>query len=377
MKKDKLAAAAPLLALTASFGWGTSGVFNRVLTGFGFSAYQNSLARSLTGLIILAPILFLFFPEKMRLKSWKHLGFFVISGALGLAMTNTAYFMTMQISTMAMAAVMVYIGPALVILVSTFLFREKMSFRKILSLGFALTGCIIMSGILSGGAGALSPKGLAIGLLSGVGYMFYNVGSRLAVPHYDSITISAYTLMFYVIGMIPFVASDSALPMIQAHPVTLVAMLALGLISSVMPYTLFPLALNHMELGKATILGFGEPLTATLWGLFLFGEALTPKTVISLGLILLSILVVNIGVKEDLQSEEEAGEFDDLPAAAVPAIAEAMETEAPEEDNPEAFSTLAEGALSPGGPAAPTRPALRSLLVFTAAAIIIGLIAFL
>ena len=181
---------------------------------------------------------------------------------------------------------------------------KKLTGKKVISLAMAFTGCLIASGIFMRLDG-MNFRSFLFGFLGAAGYAVYNIGTRFAVPHYESVTVSTYTILFYVIGMIPLVAGSSALPMIQSHPQSLWIMLALGLFCTVLPYTLFSVAVSHMELGKATVLGFGEPLTATLWGIFLFHEPLNLQTISSMALILLSIVIVNIGTKDKGTSKKE------------------------------------------------------------------------
>ena len=298
MKNSKQAALAPLVVLAAAMMWGTVGMCTRYLYAISFTPYQASMWRALVAGAIILPLMFVRRPGDMKLKSIKHLGYFVISGTFGLALCYTAYFLTIQASTLAVAAVMLYSSPIMVLIMARIIFREKLMTRKIISLIAALAGCILMSGILTGGADALSFKGMIIGFLSGLGYALYNIGSRLALTKYDTFVVTAYTFLFTVLGMIPFTFSGATGPMMAEHPFSIFVLIIMGTVCTLIPYTLYVLALNNVEVGKASVIAFAEPVTATFLGLIFFHEVLTMNSIIAILLILFSVVVVSVDIRK-------------------------------------------------------------------------------
>jgi drug/metabolite transporter (DMT)-like permease len=291
MKNNKLARLAPLVVLAAAMMWGTVGMCTRYLYAIGFTPYQASMWRALAAGAIILPFMFLKHPGEMKLKSIRHLGYFLISGTFGLALCYTAYFLTIQASTLAVAAVMLYSSPIMVLIMARVIFKEALNPEKIFSLITAFAGCILMSGILTGGAGALSFKGMIIGFLSGLGYALYNIGSRLALSKYDTFAVTAYTFLFTVLGMIPFTFRGATGPMMTGHPFSILVLIIMGTVCTLVPYTIYVLALNYVEVGKASVIAFAEPVTATFLGLVFFHERLDLINVIAILLILLSVVV--------------------------------------------------------------------------------------
>lgn len=308
MKTSKLAVLGPVIVLAAAVMWGLVGLCTRYLYSIGFTPFQASMWRALVAGMIILPLMFIKNPGRMNLKSFKHLGYFVISGTFGLALCYSSYFLTIQASTLAVAAVMLYSSPIMVMIMARFIFKEALTKRKIISLIAAFAGCILMSGILTGGAGALSPVGLLIGFLSGFGYALYNIGSRLALGKYDTYVVTAYTFLFTVLGMIPFTIGDSTGPMMIEHPFSILVVIIMGTICTLIPYTLYVLGLNYVEVGKASVIAFAEPVTATILGLIFFGERLSLPTVIAIILILISVLVVSVNFGKKKEEEYEGGE---------------------------------------------------------------------
>ena len=319
MNNSKLVKLAPLVVFAAATMWGTVGMCTRYLYSIGFTPYQASMWRALVAGVIILPLMFIKNPGRMNLKSVKHLGYFVISGTFGLALCYSAYFLTIQASTLAVAAVMLYSSPIMVLIMARFIFKEKLTPKKIVSLIAAFAGCIIMSGILTGGAGALSFKGMIIGFLSGLGYALYNIGSRLALSKYDTFVVTAYTFLFTVLGMIPFTIGDSTGPMMAEHPLSILVVIIMGTFCTLIPYTIYVLALNYVEVGKASVIAFAEPVVATFLGVIFYHEELTFTNIIAILLILLSVLVVSVsfGKKKEAGSRELEAESLELEDAEI------------------------------------------------------------
>ncbi|MBQ3390018.1 MAG: EamA family transporter [Firmicutes bacterium] len=298
MKKNALLSMGPAAILLAAVLWGNVGLFTRSLYSAGFTPVQASLWRAIIAAAILVPVLFITRPASMKLKSWKHIGYFLVSGTFGLGMAYITYFMTIEASTLAMAAVMLYSSPIVVTIMAFFLLKEKITFRKKISLILAFTGCLVMAGVFTGGAGALSLKGLGIGFLSGVTYATYHLTSKMALKHYEPMTVAGYTFLFSVFGMIPFADFGRTLPLLAAHPTAIPAVLGVGVLCTLIPYTIYTLAIRNVEIGKATIISFAEPLTAVVMGLVVFREPLTMNSTLAIAMMLASVVIVNADMRK-------------------------------------------------------------------------------
>lgn len=298
MNTSKLSNLAPLIVALAAALWGIVGIFTKHLYGLGFSPLQTSMLRCFVAAVVIVPVLLFHDRKKMRLHSAKHLLYFVLSGTLGLALCYFAYFTTIQTATLSVAVVMLYSAPIMVTLMAAVLFKEKITPIKMVSLIFAFAGCVLMSGILGGSDVALSWTGLFIGFLSGLGYALYSIGSRMALLHYDTTTVTAYTFIFAVLGLLPLTPIRATVDLFVANPIAIASALGLGLLSTLIPYTIYVLALNYIEVGKAAVLSFIEPVTATVLSVTLFHEALGLNGVIAIILILVSVILMNLKVKQ-------------------------------------------------------------------------------
>lgn len=96
-------------------------------------------------------------------------------------------------TSLSVAAVLLYTAPAFVMVLSYLLFHEKFTVRKSIALVLTFVGCVFVTGII-GSSQTLSGKGILIGIGAGFGYALYSIFGRFALKKgYDSFTISFYT----------------------------------------------------------------------------------------------------------------------------------------------------------------------------------------
>ena len=74
--------------------------------------------------------------------------------------------------------------------------------------------------------------------------------------------------------------------------------LALGILSTFLPFVFYTNGLREMEAGKASVLAFAEPMVATLAGIVIFKEALHLQNVMGILMIFGAIVLLNLPVEK-------------------------------------------------------------------------------
>lgn len=69
---------------------------------------------------------------------------------------------------------------------------------------------------------------------------------------------------------------------------------ALGIVTCYLPYLLYTYGLSGLETGKASILASFEPVVATLVGIFVFHETLTPLSALGCVCVLSAVVLLNL-----------------------------------------------------------------------------------
>lgn len=286
---NKAQLTASILIIMAGCCWGIIGYFSKSLSNAGLSSIQISLLRSLVTSITL--FIFTLLTDRKQLSIlFKDIWLFIGSGVLSIALFNVCYFISIEENTLSLAAILLYTAPSFVVIISHLIFKEKITKNKLYALIFSFMGCFLAMGAFRESI-KITLIGLFFGIGSGFGYALYSIFSGIAVKKYSSLTVIMYTFFFATIALFPF-SNPSGIYSIMIHSHAIIQnTLALGWISTLLPFILYTKGLKQLEPGKASILTFIEPVIATILGITVFHEKFTVFNLGGILLILLSIII--------------------------------------------------------------------------------------
>ena len=290
MKNRALAA-----VLAAGTFWGTMGFFARSLYAAGFGPLEVAQTRITTGLVFVGLYILLFNRSQFKVKL-KDIWCFLGTGIVSLLLFSTCYFSALNYTSLAVAAILLYTAPFFVMILSLFLFKEKLNGKKIVALLLAFTGCVLVSGV--GGDTAFSWKGILLGLGSGFFYALYSIFGRYAINRgYGAWTMTFYTFLFCSIGC-AFLSDWQVIGSTLVNDSSnILWVLGLGFVTAFLPYVLYSTGLEHMESSKASILASVEPVVSALFGVFVFHEPISVLGILGIALVLGAIVVLNVKKK--------------------------------------------------------------------------------
>jgi drug/metabolite transporter (DMT)-like permease len=174
---------------------------------------------------------------------------------------------------------------------SSILFKEKMTVKKILSLFITIVGCLFVTVLGSNTGQSISLVGILAGLGSGLGYALYSIFGRYALKKYNSITVTLYTFVFASIAMLP-TREFRELAELLSNKTALFYSIALGLAATVLPFLLYTKGLTYLESSKASIIATLEPVVATIVGIALFNETVTFYKAAGILLVILAVFIL-------------------------------------------------------------------------------------
>jgi len=290
-----------LYIVIAGLLWGTSGIFVKYLSPYGFSATQLSLIRGTVSFF--AMILYaLIFDRSIFKISLKYLAFALFIG-ISLFGTATLYYSSMTMTSVSTAVVLMYTAPIYVTIFSISFLGEKASRLKIFSIGIMLVGCALVSGIIGGLK--FDALGIIFGVLSGIVYACYNILTKIALSGgINAITLSLYSFMFMTLSALSMARPSEIFENASKEPViTVPLMLGIGVFTFVLPYFFYTLSMRDLPAGTASALSIIEPLAATVFSAIIFGEL--PGIISAIGIVLIVLATVLLGKSENdaLKSE--------------------------------------------------------------------------
>ncbi len=281
-----------IFVLLAASLWGTAGLFVRTAKNLSFDEMQLVLGRAfissfILGLIIVLKDIKLF---KINLKD---IWIFALAGLMSIVLFNYSYYKTMTMTSLSVAAVLLYTAPFFVVIISRFLFGEKITNNKFLALMVAFLGCCFVSGLFDS-AQRISAKALYYGLLTGFGYALYTIFSEILIKKgYKTLTITFYVFFFAAIFTLPFINISKTAELVLSAPSGLITVALMALINTVLPYLFYTTGLKGVEPSAAPVIATVEPVVATVIGAIVFNEALTINTVVGIILVLGSVMILN------------------------------------------------------------------------------------
>ena len=151
--------------LGAAACWGCIGLFNRFLMRAGMGAANIVVIRNFGGLVLLTLIFALRERSVFHVKA-KHLPIFFGTGVESMVFFTLCYFKCQELCSLAVSAILLYTAPAMVVLMSAAVFRERITRKKLLALALALLGCSFVTGVWSGDASVTAAPAQAPGASS-------------------------------------------------------------------------------------------------------------------------------------------------------------------------------------------------------------------
>ena len=283
------------VVLAAVF-WGCMPLFADALTELGIQPVQKTAVRMTVGGISFLLFLLIKAPSALRLHV-RDLPLLFVMGAVSTFAMSSLYFLSIEKTTSAVAAVLLYTSPIFILLSSVVLFRERLNTQKILSLVLVVMGCVFVSGIFNGGTGDFHLGGALAGIASGICYASYSIFGTFALRRYSSATVTVYSFLFaalaaWLFADIPsFVSTVSAIPNVST---AILLMIGLGVITATLPFSLYTYGLSRMEAGRAGILACIEPMTATLISVLILHEPCSLLQWIGIALILGAVVLLQL-----------------------------------------------------------------------------------
>ncbi len=271
--------------------WGLTGFITRELNNIGIGPTGAIIVRCFIAAICFATLIIIKNPKEFLIKP-KDFWCFIGTGIFSLLFFTYCYFNAINMLSLSVAAILLYLAPAIVTLLSAILFKEKITFLKIAAVILSFVGCALVSGITSGGN--ITFIGILYGVGAGLGYALYTVFSRFALQKgYSGNTVNFYScLLASVAAIVLFGVKDTAAAFVSS-PYSVILCIVTGIVSCFIPYLLYTYSLVGLENSKAAVLASVEPVVATLVGVIVYKEYLSAIGICGIMLVLSAIILLN------------------------------------------------------------------------------------
>ena len=257
--------------------FGSSGIFVRTLTQNGIDPTTLLFLRFSIAIIPL--LIAILATDKNLFKiNLKDIPLFLVC-SLCIIGLNLCYNHSMNTVPLSLAAVLLSIAPIYVLIIAYFLFGENITSKKMICMILAISGCIMMTGVLEIDLKNIPSLGILSGIGAGLFWAVYLMASKKSIENgKHTFTILFYSIIFISIALIPFSDFGEISNFISINPMLTVIFLILhSTFSFALPYILSTISLNYMDSGTSSIfLSGAEPFAALIFGLLIYSEVPTP-----------------------------------------------------------------------------------------------------
>ncbi|WP_018922857.1 EamA family transporter [Salsuginibacillus kocurii] len=282
-----------LLVLLGAALWGITGLFVQNLYTYGFTPWQVVGIRLSFSAVLITGLLAVWRPQLLRVRI-ADLPYFIGTGIVSIAFFNYFFFTVMDVANVSLAVVLLYTGPIFVAVLARFTFGEPFTMPKAFALIVMLAGCGFTVGLLPVGADSIEVLTVLFGIASGFFYALYSIFGKLVSGRYHSLTVTAYSMLFGALFLLPTSAlwnQSSAF----LEPGVWVNGIGLALFATALAYVLYTAGLRYVESSRAAILSIIEPVVAIAIGVLVFNDILTGWQVSGILLIFAAIVLTIYG----------------------------------------------------------------------------------
>jgi len=270
-----------LIAISAA-SFGTLAIFGRFLYADGMDTFTMLFLRFGISASIMTLILLL---RKEPFPRGRVLALLIGMGALGYVGQSFSYLSAIKYASAGLVALLLYLYPMFVFILSVIFLREKVTWAKVAALVLALVGTALTVGPAGG-----QFLGIFFAIFAAVVYSVYIIVGADVTKHVSAVQSSLviFASAGAVYGMLTAV-NGAHLP---ASSSGWWSMAGIVLLATVIPVVTFLAGLERIGPTNAAMLSTLEPVVTVLLAAWLFAERLEPVTLAGGALILVAVVVL-------------------------------------------------------------------------------------
>lgn len=272
-----------LLVIVSAAAFGTLAIFARFAFADAVDAVTLSFFRfTLAAVGMAGPLV----ARREPLPRGRTLGWLVAMGALGYVGQSSAYLTALQYIPAGTVALLLYLYPIFVAVLSAVFLKERLTRVKLAAMGLALVGMALTVGPEWTGRW----QGVALALS---GAAIYSVYILVGTHVMRSVTVFQSSTVILASAGVTFGAWMAARgPQLPASTTGWIAILGVVVVSTILPVATFLGGLERIGPTNAAMLSTLEPVVTVLLAAVLLSEAITPLTVFGGALILTAVLLL-------------------------------------------------------------------------------------
>ncbi len=253
--------------LAALLLFGLNGI---VASHIPLSSYEIVFLRTLIGSVLLVA-LFLIGKGRFHIRDHKKDTVFIVLSGVAMGTSWMFLYEAYQQIGVSLASLLYYCGPVIVMILSPFIFKEKLTATKLIGFAVVLVGIILVNG--NAAADGIEAWGLICGAMSAVMYAFMVMLNKQS-KDICGMENSVIQLVVSFVTVAVFMLVKQGL-YIEIPAASWVWILILGIVNTGIGCYLFFSPLSKLPVQTVAICGYLEPLSAVVFAALLLGEKMS------------------------------------------------------------------------------------------------------
>lgn len=274
-----------LLIIISAASFGTLAILGRYAYADGLDTFTILALRFSIAAGLMAALL------AVRREAWPRgqpLVRLIGMGALGYVGQSFAYLTATRYASAGLVALLLYLYPAFVAILSAFILKEKFTRLKIVALALATFGAALTANP-QGGAWT----GILLAIAAAAIYSVYIIVGAGVMRQVSALQSS--TVIFASAGAVYSALALANGPQLPRSGAGWAAVIAIVLIATVIPVVTFLAGLRRIGPTNASMLSTVEPVVTVLLAALLFSEVLKTASLLGGALILIAVLILARG----------------------------------------------------------------------------------
>lgn len=201
-------------------------------------------------------------------------------------------------TTVATATLCYYMAPIFVIVMSSFIYKEKLTAKKICCTLAALVGMILVSGVTESGLGNIGDmRGVILGVLAAVFYssvvlMNKSLGS---VPAYDKTIVQ---LMGAAVVILPYCLATVNIGELSFDKNSITMLSIVSIVHTGIAYTAYFGSMKNLQSQTIAIMSYIDPIVAVILSAVFLKEQMTILGVVGAIMILSATFLSEVNIRK-------------------------------------------------------------------------------
>ena len=292
MKKYKLG------LIIAMLIWGSIGIFVRYID---FTSSQIALVRAIVGSIFLI-VFSLISKEHLSKEKIKSNLLVLVACGICLGFNWIFLFQAYNYTTISTATICYYLAPVIVMFLSPFLLKEKLTPVKVLCIVAAMIGMLCIVGIDKSSMGGNNIVGIVYGLSAACLYAGVVVLNKFLkdISGRDS---SVVQLSVAAIFLIPYVIFTEKISLAGVSSKSIILLLIIGIVHTGIAYLIYFTVIQKLESQTVAIYSYVDPISAIIMSAIILSESMSLLQILG-GILILGSTFISEIYSNKIKSQE-------------------------------------------------------------------------